>query len=72
MNETEIRERLVRIETKFEGLEEDFTEVKSTLKEIHESFVQAKGAKWAITSSIFVLGVLSTYMPDLFRYFNKG
>ena len=72
MNDMEFRERLVRIETKFESLEKDFAEVKGTLKEIHETFVQAKGARWAITSSLFVLGIFSTYLPELFKYFNKG
>jgi uncharacterized membrane-anchored protein len=71
-NENEFRERLVRIETKFEGLEDDFKEVKNTLSEIHTAFIGAKGAKWAIMGSLPIIGFMMSYLPELFKYFNKG
>lgn len=69
---TDTRDRVIRVETKLEGMESDLTEIKKSLNEIHDAFMGAKGAKWAIMGSLPVLGALSTYIPDLFKFINKG
>lgn len=69
---TDTRDRVIRVETKLEGMESDLTEIKKSLNEIHDAFMGAKGAKWAIMGSLPVLGALSTYIPELFKFINKG
>lgn len=69
---TDTRDRVIRVETKLEGMENDLTEIKKSLNEIHDAFMGAKGAKWAIMGSLPVLGALSTYIPELFKFINKG
>jgi hypothetical protein len=66
------RDRVIRVETKLESMEADMADIKKTINEIHDAFMGAKGAKWAIMGSLPVLGALSTYLPDLFKYINKG
>ena len=65
------RDRVIRVETKLQTMEADMAEIKETLSEIRDAFVSAKGAKWAIMGSLPIMGALSTYLPDLFKYF-KG
>ena len=72
VDDAEFRERLVRIETKFEGLEEDVQEVRKTLSEIHTAFVGAKGAKWALMGSLTIIGAVIGFIPGLLGLFNKG
>ncbi len=69
---SDTRDRVIRVETKLEGMESDLTEIKKSLNEIHNVFMGAKGAKWAIMGSLPVLGALSTYIPELFKFINKG
>ena len=69
---SDTRDRVIRVETKLEGMESDLTEIKKSLNEIHDAFMGAKGAKWAIMGSLPVLGALSTYIPELFKFINKG
>jgi hypothetical protein len=71
-NDAEFRERLVRIETKFEGLEDDFSELKIKMTEIHTAFVGAKGAKWALMASLTIVGAVLGFIPQLLGLFNKG
>ena len=69
---SDTRDRVIRVETKLEGMESDLTEIKKSLNEIHDAFMGAKGAKWAIMGSLPVLGALSTYIPELFKFISKG
>lgn len=69
---TDTRDRVIRVETKLESIEQDMAEIKKTVNEIHETFVAAKGARWAIMGSLPVIGFMSSYLPELFKYLYKG
>lgn len=72
MSDTDTRDRLIRVETKVEGVESDIAEMKKTLGEIHAAFLGAKGARWALMGSLTVIGFVLSYVPSLLSYFHKG
>lgn len=69
---TDTRDRVIRVETKLESIEESMVEMKATLLEIHTAFVGARGAKWALMGSLTIIGTIIGLIPGLLGLFNKG
>lgn len=60
---TDVRERLVRIETHFQNIEKTMTSMKGQVGELHDVHMKAKGARWAFYTSIPVIsGVISYFV----------
>ena len=63
----EERDRLIKLETKFEHLEEKLNDTHTKVTQIHEVLLQAKGARWVIigaaTFSGAVTALLVTFLP---------
>lgn len=57
----EERDRLVKLETQFEHLDEKLDEAAKKITEMHDVLMKASGAKWAVIITASVVGfVLSS------------
>lgn len=61
-------ERIARLETQLENVEDKLDKASKKLDQIHEVFLQAKGAKWIIVFGATVAGFLASYVPNLIAY----
>jgi hypothetical protein len=59
------RDRVIRIETKLEHLEEALSENSKTLNEISRAFNNAKFAKTFIVGAATCAGFLASYVPTI-------
>ena len=63
-----LAERITRLETQHENVEEKLDNMIKKLDQVHEVFLQAKGAKWILVAGAALAGVLATYVPTLISY----
>lgn len=61
-------ERITRLETQLENVEEKLDASLKKLDQIHEVFLQAKGAKWIIVAGATLAGFLASYFPTFIAY----
>lgn len=61
-------ERITRLETQLENVEEKLDSMIKKLDQVHEVFLQAKGAKWMLIAGAALTGFLATYIPSIVSY----
>ena len=59
MTDNEMRERLTRLETKFEATAKEVEEMSKTVTELRDLLVQAKGARWLLLAAAGLMGAVS-------------
>lgn len=52
------RDRLVRLETRFEQIDEKMDEATKKITEMHNVLMKAKGARWAVIITASIVGFI--------------
>lgn len=69
--EAKVRERLATLENEFRHIDEKLEKMGTTLQELHDVFMQAKGVKWVLLGTAafvgFITGALGWILPWWFN-----
>lgn len=65
---SDTRDRVIRVETEMAAVKQQLKDVNTKLDEIHEIFLQAKGARYFIIIAAGFFGFLSAWFPTLVSY----
>lgn len=67
---SDTRDRVIKLETEMAAVKEQLKDVSTKLNEIHEIFLQAKGARYLVIVSAAIFGFVSAWFPTLLSYFS--
>lgn len=63
------RDRLIRLETQFEHLEEKLEDTHKKVTQMHDLLMQAKGARWVIICAAGLSGAVTAFAVKFFPFF---
>lgn len=61
---SDTRDRVIRVETEMAAVKQQLKDVSEKLDQIHEIFLQAKGARYMIIGAAAVFGFVSAWLPS--------
>ncbi len=64
------RDRVIRLEVQVRNLDQDITEMKSQVSEMHGVLMQAKGARYVIAAAAAVAGGVAGFLVKLIPFSN--
>lgn len=65
---SDTRDRVIRLETEMIAVKTQLTNVNEKLDEIHEIFLQAKGARYMIIILAGIFGFFVSWVPSIISY----
>jgi hypothetical protein len=67
----ETRERLIRLETQFEHMARDVSEMERKVTAMHDLLMQAKGARWLIVGLASIGGFVAAFIAKMLPVWPK-